>query len=397
MCEPHSIRILQVFGRMSRGGAESRTLDLMRSLPSGWTFDFCALSGDPGPLDAEVRSLGGAVHYCRLRSPLFPVAFLRLLRRGRYDIVHSHVHYASGAMLMLAFWSGVSGRIAHFRSSRDGQRPTLFRRVQNGVMKRLIDRYATMILAVGQDAMAAAWGESWAADSRRRVIPNGLDMRPFELEFDSADARRELGIPVSAPMVLHVGRMAPPKNHLRLAELAGEILAACPDAYAVFVGREADRIKAAMIERLRAVGVMDRIRFAGERNDVPRLMKSADLFLFPSLWEGLPGAVLEACAAGTPVLASRIPGTRELADVFPLVDILPLSAPDQDWVRVGRKLLFEPPNPAQRREAWSLFRSTPYAIEHCVEAHVRAWRDSVSTTYQTTSPLPGSDQKNKLL
>jgi glycosyltransferase involved in cell wall biosynthesis len=170
--------------------------------------------------------------------------------------------------------------------------------------------------------------------------------------------------------------MSPPKNNLRLAELAGGLLARQQDGYMVFVGRENETIKAAMIDRLRMAGVVDRVRFAGERNDVPRVMKSADLFLFPSLWEGLPGTVLEACAAGTPVLASRIPGTRELADRFPLVHTLPLAASDDEWIRLAGTLLAQPPTAGHRRQARLFFQSTPYDIGRCADAHVRAWEDS---------------------
>ena len=80
-----------------------------------------------------------------------------------------------------------------------------------------------------------------------------------------------------------------------------------------------------MKERFRALGVLDRVRFSGERQDIPRLLKGADLFLFPSLWEGLPGALLEACAAGTPVLASDIAANREVAEVFPGIRLLGLE------------------------------------------------------------------------
>jgi hypothetical protein len=101
--------ILHLFGRMDRGGAEMRTLDVMRRADRGrFRLHFCALSGRRGELDEEIRSLGGEVHLLPL-SASFPWKFRRLLREGRFDVVHSHVHYPSGYLLRLAAKEGTPG------------------------------------------------------------------------------------------------------------------------------------------------------------------------------------------------------------------------------------------------------------------------------------------------
>ncbi len=372
------MNILHVFGQMGYGGAEMRTLDLMRNVDrERYRFDFCALSGRAGHLEDEIRRLGGDVFHCDIRAPLFTIRFCRFLGRGGYDVVHSHVQYFSGAILMLAHSCGMSGRIAHFRSSRDGQLPTWARRMQNALMKYWIAKHATLILAVGQGAMESSWGAHWAADPRCVVIPNGLDTQPFETGVDPIGVRHEFGIPEGCALVTHVGRMSPPKNSLRLASIMGRLLAGNERCFALFVGKENETIKAAMVDRLSQSGVLDRVRFAGERNDVPHILMGSDLFLFPSLWEGLPGAVLEACAAGTPVLASDIPGVRELARVFPRIQTLDLNVADGEWVRLAGELLAHQPTSAERRSALACFRQTPYDIGSCVAAHVRAWEKCI--------------------
>jgi len=359
---------------MNRGGAEMRMLDLMRALPPNrFELAFCALLGKRGELDEEIRALGGEVHYCRLKQVRFPLEFRRLLRNGHYDIVHSHVHYFSGAILLLAHWCGVPGRIAHFRSSRDGGRRTLRRRLQTLITKRWIARHATRILAVGHGAMEASWGTDWAQDPRCMVIPNGLQTSPFRAMPDPGAIRRSLGLPEGCTLITHVGRMSPPKNNARLADLVAVLLARHRDYCALFVGRENESLKRVMIQRLQQAGVMDRVCFAGPRNDVPQLLLASDLYLFPSLWEGLPGTVLEACAAGTPVLASDIPGVRELAALFPRIHMMDLATSDHDWAGLAERILATKTTPDQRRLALEAFRRTPYDIESCMQAHVLVW------------------------
>src|SRR3989304_7354800 len=97
-----SIKILHVFWRTSRGGAEMRTIDIIRHIDrSQYRLEYVALSGLPGTLDDEIRRLGGEVHYCPL-GLTFSRRFRRLLRPEKYNVIHSHVHYFSGYLLRLA-------------------------------------------------------------------------------------------------------------------------------------------------------------------------------------------------------------------------------------------------------------------------------------------------------
>jgi hypothetical protein len=115
---------------MLRAGAELRNLDILRNIDRGkFVLHYCVLSGLPGELDDEIRDLGGEVHCCGL-GPSFAARFRRLLRAQAYRVVHSHVHSSSGYFLRLAYACAVPVRVAHFRSTSDGRRPTLRRRLQ---------------------------------------------------------------------------------------------------------------------------------------------------------------------------------------------------------------------------------------------------------------------------
>ena len=356
--------ILHIFGRMQRGGAELRTLSLMRHIDrTRWRFNFGVLSGLPGELDSAIRELGGEVHPMRLGLG-FPARFLRVIRKAHVSVVHSHVHHSSGLILALASLCGVQTRIAHFRSTGDGQPATLRRRLQRFQMKRWIDRYATHILAVGEGAMSSAWKADWASDSRCRIVYNGLDLTPFKAKREHDEVREEFGLPKDSTLYCHVGTLHRDKNHLRLVEIFAAVLRRRPDARLLMVGKEDDLVSPEVKRRADELGIRDAVRFAGVRADVPRLLLAADGMIYPSLREGLPGAVLEACAAGLPVVASKLSGTREIARYFPEVRTLSLEQSDQDWA----DLALESTGTGSRSRACRddpelAFSETPFTME----------------------------------
>lgn len=313
-------RVLHVFGSMNRGGAETRTLEIMRRLRTDeYRFDFCVLSGHRGAYTPEIEALGGRVLPCAIepRTLSFPGRFLMLLRRGGYDVVHSHVHQFSGVILLLARLARVPTRIAHIRNTDDGRPETLGRRAYRATMRRLLDASATAVIGVSESAMEVFWGDDWRAGHARVVIYNGVDVARFQSDADTAAVRAEFGVSPRAWLVAHVGNFSPAKNHGALITIAQALVARRRDVVFLLVGDGPGR--AAIETQVSARGLEHVFRFAGERADVARLLRAADIFVFPSRWEGLPGAVLEALAAALPVVASAIPPVLEIARHAPSV------------------------------------------------------------------------------
>lgn len=369
----HVPKVLHIFGRMQRGGAELRTLELIRALePGEFQIHFCILTGLPGTLDDEIRALGGVIHYEPLNTS-FPLRFCALLRRERYDVVHTHIHYMSGAIVMLAALCGVPMRIAHFRSSSDGRGDSPYRRVLRRILHKWIDRYATDILAVSESTMIAAWGADWRKDRRCRVIYNGLDLARFDAPCDRARVRQEMGAPVDSPLYIHVGRFDPPKNHARLIEIFAAIAERDHRAHLLLAGRGGNAIEAAVRRRVQELGLADRVILAGEKRDIPRLLKAADAMIFPSLWEGLPGAVLEACAAGTPVVAGNLPVMEEIAPLLDGLTIVDLAASNDVWAREAIAAARAGADPTCREQYRARFAASAFTLDRCVAAHRAIW------------------------
>jgi glycosyltransferase involved in cell wall biosynthesis len=366
-------KVLHVLGCMNRGGAEMRTLDLLHYVHRDrYELHFCSLTGKPGTLDDEIRSLGGDVHMVPL-GPAFPWRFKNFLRRHRFDAVHSHVHLASGFMLRAAAHAGVPVRVAHFHCTDDGRGQSAGRRLYRALMRRWLDTHATHLVAVSRGAMDASWRPGWRSDPRCRVVANGVDLAPYAGEPDRAGVCREFGLPEGDTLYIHVGRFAEPKNHVRLASIFGEIVRQDPRSRLLLVGAGGNEIEKQTRRRLADLGVAGQVTFAGLRSDVPRLLKAADAMIFPSLNEGLPGAVLEACAAGTPVLASRIDVIEEAAANFDSVATLPLAAGDAEWAAEARRVAASGRANGTRRHIAGVFAASGFGVERCTRINEAIW------------------------
>lgn len=379
-------RVLHIFGRLNRGGAELRTLDILRQLEDKHIeLEFVSLSGQPGDLDDEIRSLGSRVHYCRL-DPGFPWRFPKLLRNRRIDVVHSHVQLASGFILRLAGLVGVPVRIAHFRSCGSGKPTNIRRWLQEQLMRHLLNRWATLFLGNSEASLANGWRHDWSPGNRCAVIHNGLDVSELKQQKTDPTVADEFGWDRKSRIAIHVGRMDPAKNHERLLEIWAEMAAEDSSCRFLSAGRINDKMYSSLQAKAARLGLSNKIVWAGQRTDIPRLLFAADVMIFPSLLEGLPGAVLEANAAGVPVIGSDIPAIREICQHLKNVSCLSLNASNTSWAQAANT---PRPTAEGRRQALKAYEAGVYTIAQCVRAHQIAWCGGTATDVAgaATGPL----------
>lgn len=328
-------RILHVFGAMNLGGAETRTVELMaRPELEDFEFHFATLGSGDGALDETIRRSHGEIHTCPLGWS-FPSRFRDVLRQHRIDVVHSHVHHFSGVVLWLASRAHTAGRIAHIHTTGDGHSDTLRRYAQRRILAGLVDAHATAIVGVSEGAMDA-WRPAWRTDPRCRVIYNGVAARVRD-----ADARRrirgEFAVRPGERLMVHVGTLVPWKNQERIVRILS-LLRRTLDVRLLLVGRDGGS-EASLRTLVHQLQLNEAVTFAGERTDVDRLFAAADLMIFPSTREGLPGAVLEASVVGVPVLASDLPGCLEIARRCASVRCLGLAEPNERWAWAAQQMI----------------------------------------------------------
>lgn len=326
MDEP--VRVLQVMASLDRGGAEAVVMDWLRRIDRRLvTFDF-VVNDDQAlyAYELEAENLGARVirapRFKLINLPSYTAWWWRTLKgHPEWTIIHAHHTVPAFAILSVA---RVLGRVAIAHSHIAGRDNSLAG-VARTVLRWPLRHVAEVTLACS--GLAASW-----MFGRRRsatIIPNGVDLERFAFDLDARDGmRRELGMN-DAIIVGHVGSFSKQKNHLKVLQVFGDIWAVESQARLLLVGDGG--LRPQIEAEIEARGLRDVVMLAGVRSDVPALLGAMDVLLFPSKYEGLPVALVEAQASGLPCVASSTI-TREVA-ATERVWFVSLAAPNRVWVQ----------------------------------------------------------------
>jgi glycosyltransferase involved in cell wall biosynthesis len=333
-----SIRILHVVAAMNRGGIETWLMQVLRHIDRDrFQMDFLVHTDQPSAYDDEIRALGSQIIPCiDLAQPWkYAANFHSILREyGPYDVVHTHVHYFGGYVLRIAKQAGVPVRIAHTHTDTSSieAKAKFWRHPYFNLMKLWINQYATIGLGSSIKAIASLFGSKCDHDFRFQVIEYGFDLTPFREKIDAEVVRTQFGLPIDAFVIGHVGRFVPVKNHTFILDIASEVLKKESKMYLLLIGD--GPLRPEIEQKATKLGLQDRVIFTGVQSDIAAIMLGAmNVFLFPSLYEGLGNVRLEAQVSGLPCIVSDV--VPEEGDVVkPLVRRISLSQPASAWAEV---------------------------------------------------------------
>lgn len=293
------LRVLQVVTYMGRGGLETMIMNYYRNIDrSKIQFDFLVHRQEEAAYDKEILSLGGHIYHMPVLNPFSKAYFKSLdnfFKEHKYDIVHSHLDCMSAYPLKIAQKNGVSVRIAH--SHNKSQDKNLKYPIKL-LSKRLIPKYATHLFACGKEA-----GDWMFNGKPYTILNNAIDAQIYVYNERVRDeVRKELNLTNDNLVVGHVGRFNPQKNHSFIIDVFNAVYEKNKNARLVLVGSGDGQ--QAIEDKVKRLGLSDAVLFLGSRGDVNRVLQAMDVFLFPSLYEGLGIAVIESQAAGLPCIIS---------------------------------------------------------------------------------------------
>ncbi|VEF49075.1 group 1 glycosyl transferase [Bacillus freudenreichii] len=323
------VRILHVVVNMNRGGAETLIMNLYRNIDrSKVQFDF--LTCKSGAFDEEIMRLGGRIHRIPYISDVGHFKFIKALTQffsnhQEYKVVHSHLDKMSGIVLRAAKIAGVPTRISHSHNTQsEGGTVT---KAYKWFAGRFIKNNSTSLFACSNDA--AKWMFNKMADSVH-IVKNGIEYKNFTFSKEvRRQIRNELDINKEDYVLGHVGRFSPQKNHSFLIDVFSQYSKMNNRAVLLLVGD--GPLRSDIEEKVQSLHLKKKVKFLGVRSDVNRVLQGIDLFLFPSLHEGLPVSLIEAQGAGLPCLISdRI--SREVDLGGQLIQYASLEDP-QKWAR----------------------------------------------------------------
>lgn len=300
-----------ILHQMHVAGAEVLSANLARCLRSQFQFVFFCLDA-VGPLGQQLAKEGFEVIDLGRRPGIDWSVSLRLrqqMRRRAVALLHAH-QYTPFFYAAVARWIGPGPPILF---TEHGRHYPDVRKTRRVLANKLLLRGKDRVTAVGQFVKRALADNEGMADGRIEVIHNGIDPAQFDLDL-AADRRTEirsqLGLTDAHSMVLQVARFHPVKDHETSIRAFSHTVRKVPEAVLVLVGEGERR---ATIETLaKQMGLNDRVRFLGLRQDVPALMNAADVFTLSSVSEGISVTLLEAMAARLPTAATDVGGNSEI-------------------------------------------------------------------------------------
>ena len=289
------------------GGAERMISMLTAGLNQG-QFRIIVGLFRPGWLQAECEVRGVRTCVMPLAGLLnlqWFLACLRLLRKEQVALIHAHEFSAILCGWIVAMLAGVP-----FVATVHGKN-YFWEKLRRRMVYRSVSRHGTMV-AVSQDLKQFIFDKVGVAQNRVQVIYNGVAPAQMVTDEEAQKCKAELEVSGCYPLLGVVGSLYPVKGHRFLLEAMPEILGLWPKARLLVIGR--GELEVALKEQVERLAIGANVHFLGMRQDVPRLLSVLDVFVLPSLSEGLSLALLEAMASGKPVVATRVGGNPELID-----------------------------------------------------------------------------------
>lgn len=318
------IRILHIVTYMGRGGLETMLMNYYRNIDrTKVQFDFLVHRMEEADYDQEIKSLGGKIYRLPRLNP-WSSRYLGTLNQlfkdhPEYQIVHSHLDCMAGIPLKVAKKYGVKNRIAHSHNNsqaKDLKYPLKL------YYKRNIPKNATKLFACGQEA-----GEWMFQRDDFHILNNAIDAKKFRWNPKVSEEYREQ-LDLKDKFVLgHVGRFAPQKNHDFLIDIFYEVQKKYENSVLLLVGD--GELRENIEKKVQDLGIADKVVFLGVRDDVEQLMQAMDVFVFPSLHEGVPLTMVEAQSAGIPCFISD--GVPSECMKTNIVKQIPLSENPEVW------------------------------------------------------------------
>lgn len=313
------IRILQCVNIMDRAGLENMLMNYYRNIDrTQIQFDFLTHREEKGAYDDEIISMGGKVYHApRLYPQNYPLYFKWMKKffstHQEYKIIHSHIDAMSFFPLLAAKKASIPIRIAHSHSSkldRDIKLP-----IKYFALKKL-PFVSNVYCACSQKA-----GKFMFGSRRFSVIHNAIDLKKFSYEELKRKLKRnELDIEEDVFVIGHVGRYCYIKNQLFLIDIFSKLLQEKHNCMLLLIGNGPDEAKIKM--KIDTLGISDKVKLLKNRDDVNELYQVMDVFVMPSLFEGLPVVGVEAQANGLPcILSNTISDEVILSDCVQMLDL----------------------------------------------------------------------------
>lgn len=326
------IRVLQILGGLNMGGIENFIMNIYRNIDKNKVqFDFLIHQEEEQIFEEEIKKLGGNVYRI---SSIKKVGYFKykkelrkFLKKNRYKIVHSHYNELSGLILKVAKKCGIRNRIAHSHIAYPSFSTKLL---------EIVSKYLRMLLKEKQiikfacSQKAGEW--LYEKKSNFKIVNNGIEPLKYKFSIEKRNQiRKVLSLKEEEIAIGHIGRLTNQKNHKFLIEIFNELLKLNLNYKLFLIGN--GELEKNIRKQVKDLNLENRVILLGVRKNVNELLQAFDLFIFPSLYEGLPVTLVEAQGAGLKCFISDSV-TKEIDLECGLTEFISLNKSAQEWAEI---------------------------------------------------------------
>lgn len=337
MNQKNKLRVLHYVAIMNRAGEETFIMNVFRKINRQYVmFDFLCSLGQRGEYDDEIESLGGIIYHLSEKKIVHSttidtcIKLFKFLKRhsGEFSAFHIHTQHAMSAYLnaMVAKMTGIPKVIVHSHSTN-----TLYHLNAHKLFRPLLAKTKVDRFACSNEAGKWLYGER----GRFQIIKNGIDTNRF---CYSENVRNRVRIEhgwTGNKIVGHVGSFTYPKNHLFLLEVFRELIKLDSSVRLILVGK--GEYKSRILQYMSDNNISEYVTLMGVRQDVSDICQAMDIMIFPSRYEGLPVALVEAQAAALPCLISDVISNE--IDLTDCIHRASLNSSAVEWAKMAKKIL----------------------------------------------------------
>lgn len=306
-------RMVHIVGNLAPGGMGSFLMNLYRNIDRDKVqFDFIVMGEKKINYHKEALDLGAHIYKVTglSKNPFkYFLDIKKIIEENKYDVVFRHTDVATVAIdLVAARMGGAARRIPHSHSTDSKHL------LAHKLLRPILIANATDCFACSEPAARWMYGENICNNRKYKLVKNGIDLKKYAYNPGiRMEKRKELGISEDALIVGHVGNFVYAKNHLFLLDIFVKVLEKHPGAKLLLAGD--GELREEIEQKIDKLSIKDNVLLLGMRNDIPQLLQAMDVFVFPSVYEGLPVALVEAQAAGLPcVISDTIAPESKLTD-----------------------------------------------------------------------------------
>jgi len=329
----NTIRIAHVIGSVAKGGVESVVFNYYKFIDkTKYQFDFIIHDNSPFEIPSEIIDLGCKIYKVPSYKHIFAYIseLKKLFKNNCYKIVHSHMSTISVFTLFAAKKANIPVRISHCHATAGKGKGELFRNILKYILRLFSKIYPTHLMSCSENSGIWLYGKKAFLNGKIIVLNNAVDHEQFVCNKTVRDNTRNNLCLTGKFVIGNAGRFMPQKNHSFLIDIFNEIYKIEKNSVLLLAGD--GKLRKKIEQKVNGLNLQNSVIFLGCRNDINELYQAMDVFILPSLYEGLPVVLVETQMAGLPsVISDKITKETKFTE---LISFVSLKTSAYDWAKI---------------------------------------------------------------